>query len=176
MIFLFLLILHLKFSKVYILSFQLFVYISFTGPLSDILTDLSSTTSNSTGGAQSVSPNLPSHSPSQASIFCLLFQSVCLHFLFIFIYFLQAGPTRASTLHKLLMRKDQATRTRPSPVRSPDGKFCLHFLFTISAVCLHFCLHFFLCRIHYERNYQNIGSHKKFLVGLKPITKSTIID
>merc|ERR1712141_442326 len=69
-----------------------------TSPLSDILTDLSSTTtSNSTGGAQSVSPNLPSHSPSQA------------------------GPTRASTLHKLLMRKDQATRTRPSPVRSPDG-------------------------------------------------------
>ena len=76
MIFLFLLILHLKFSKVYILSFQLFVYISFTGPLSDILTDLSSTTSNSTGGAQSVSPNLPSHSPSQASIIILVF--VCL--------------------------------------------------------------------------------------------------
>ena len=70
----FLLILHLKFT--YFKSFQLFVYISFTGPLSDILTDLSSTTSNSTGGAQSVSPNLPSHSPSQASIIILVF--VCL--------------------------------------------------------------------------------------------------
>jgi len=65
-----------------------------TSPLSDILTDLSSTSTSNT--AQSLSPNLPSHSPSQA------------------------GPTRASTLHKLLMRKDQA-RTRPSPVRSPEG-------------------------------------------------------
>ena len=92
MIFLFLLILHLKFSKVYILSFQLFVYISFTGPLSDILTDLSSTTSNSTGGAQSVSPNLPSHSPSQASniIFILVF--VCLLFcICLFSYLIFAG-------------------------------------------------------------------------------------
>ena len=63
---------------IYFKSFQLFVYISFTGPLSDILTDLSSTTSNSTGGAQSVSPNLPSHSPSQASIIILILVFVCL--------------------------------------------------------------------------------------------------
>jgi hypothetical protein len=81
-----------------------------TSPLSDILTDLSSTTSNSTGGAQSVSPNLPSHSPSQA------------------------GPTRASTLHKLLMRKDQATRTRPSPVRSPDGSIMRGTTKTLGAI------------------------------------------
>ena len=44
---------------------------------------------------------------------------------------MQAGPTRASTLHKLLMRKDQATRTRPSPVRSPDGNSCLHLFFVL---------------------------------------------
>jgi hypothetical protein len=62
-------------------------------PLSDILTDLSSTASTASG----VSPNLPSNSPSQA------------------------GPTRHSTLHKLLMRKDPVMPGRPSPVRSPDG-------------------------------------------------------
>ena len=65
-------------------------------PLSDILTDLSSNSGSTPN--QSLSPNLPSNSPSQA------------------------GPTRSSTLHKLLMRKDQAKQTgRPSPVRSPDG-------------------------------------------------------
>jgi len=65
-------------------------------PLSDILTDLSSNSGSTPN--QSLSPNLPSNSPSQA------------------------GPTRTSTLHKLLMRKDQARQTgRPSPVRSPDG-------------------------------------------------------
>ena len=67
-------------------------------PLSDILSDLSSPNSGSTPN-QSLSPNLPTGSPSQA------------------------GPTRSSTLHKLLMRKDQARQVtgRPSPVRSPDG-------------------------------------------------------
>jgi len=67
-------------------------------PLSDILSDLSSPNSGSTPN-QSLSPNLPTNSPSQA------------------------GPTRSSTLHKLLMRKDQARQVtgRPSPVRSPDG-------------------------------------------------------
>ena len=67
-------------------------------PLSDILSDLSSPNSGSTPN-QSLSPNLPAASPSQA------------------------GPTRSSTLHKLLMRKDQARQVtgRPSPVRSPDG-------------------------------------------------------
>lgn len=60
-------------------------------PLSDILTDLSSNSGSTPN--QSLSPNLPSNSPSQA------------------------GPTRSSTLHKLLMRKDQARQTgRPSPV------------------------------------------------------------
>ncbi len=62
-------------------------------PLSDILSDLSTSTTNTSA---SVSPNLPAHSPSQA------------------------GPTRHSTLHKLLMRKDPVM-SRPSPVRSPEG-------------------------------------------------------
>lgn len=66
-------------------------------PLSDILTDLSSNSGSTPN--QSLSPNLPS--PQVPS---------------------QAGPTRSSTLHKLLMRKDQQRQTgRPSPVRSPDG-------------------------------------------------------
>lgn len=70
-------------------------------PLSDILTDLSSSSVSTAGGSAgtpptAVSPNLPSNSPSQA------------------------GPTRHSTLHKLLMRKDPVM-SRPPPVRSPEG-------------------------------------------------------
>ena len=90
-----------------------------TSPLSDILTDLSSTSTSNT--AQSLSPNLPSHSPSQVRITQITeFTNRYLRIRNNTHLFLQAGPTRASTLHKLLMRKDQA-RTRPSPVRSPEG-------------------------------------------------------